>query len=60
MTINEKYELKKKLVAELRDAMRRVNQINEDISRVDNGMYPRVREDNWIPPFLRKAETCES
>lgn len=59
MTINEKYELKKKLVAELRDAMRRVNQINEDIGRVDNGMYPRVRDEEWIPPFLRKTEPCE-
>ena len=59
MTTNERYEIKKRLLADLRDAMRRVNQITEDLGRVDNGMYPRVREDDWIPPFLRKAETCE-
>lgn len=59
MTINEKYEIKKQLVADLREAMKRVNQIHEDISRVDNGLYPKVRDDDWVPPFLRKAELCE-
>ena len=59
MTTNERYEIKKRLLADLRDAMRRVNQITEDLGRVDNGMYPRERDDDWVPPFLRKAETCE-
>lgn len=60
MTMSERYELKKQLLGDLKKAMRRVRQLQEDITRVENGLNPIERDEGWIPPFLRKAHVGNS
>jgi hypothetical protein len=48
---------RRELFAELRELNRKIKRVSKELGDLDRGLMPPERfDENYVPPFLRKAE----